>query len=237
MKYGWRGRIGLLVPSTNRVIENDFHRMIPPGVSVHTARMKSRVAGLCKEAAISTAEEAMPNAVPQVMDAKVDIVVFGVTSASYIKGKGYDQELIRKMETIAGVPATTSSTAVVNGLKFMEVRKVAMATPYPEDYDRAVSNLLVNNGFDLVKLVGGQLEEKSCEEAYRRGKEADTHDADCVFISCTDFETIDIIEDLERDLSKPVMTVNQATVWDVLKRLKIGDSIDGYGSLLKKPRI
>jgi maleate cis-trans isomerase len=37
--YGWRGRIGLLVPSINTTMETEFWRIAPEGVSVHTARI------------------------------------------------------------------------------------------------------------------------------------------------------------------------------------------------------
>jgi maleate isomerase len=63
-------------------------------------------------------------------------------------------------------------------------------------------------------------------------------EADGIFIACTNFRCSDVIEEIEKDSGKPVITANQATAWHLMKLLKINDPIEGYGKLLRKvPRV
>ena len=69
---------------------------------------------------------------------------------------------------------------------------------------------------------------------YRHGKAADTPDADGVLIPCTAFPTVDILEALEEDLGKPVVSANQATMWKAAAMAGIGEKLEGLGSLMRK---
>ena len=71
---------------------------------------------------------------------------------------------------------------------------------------------------------------------YRLAKAVDTPDSDGVFISCTGFDALDVIEALEQDLGKPVVTSNQAAYWMCFRMAGIGEPIQGYGRLMREPR-
>jgi len=71
------------------------------------------------------------------------------------------------------------------------------------------------------------------ESAYIAAKEINVPEAEAIFISCTAWRTIEIIDLLEKDLGKPVITSNQATMWAILKSLNI-HGVEGYGQLLKQ---
>jgi maleate isomerase len=160
-----------------------------------------------------------------------------------MKGKGHDERLIKEMEEATHVPCTTTSTAVMAAFKHLGIKKLSLATPYPLDVNEIEKKFLEDNGFEVVKCDGldlvdafGILINVSPNVLYRLAKAIDVPEADGVFISCTGLDAMDIIEPLERDLGKPVVTSNQASYWLAFKMARMGEPIHGYGKLLSIPR-
>jgi maleate cis-trans isomerase len=56
--------------------------------------------------------------------------------------------------------------------------------------------------------------------------------ADACFLSCTNIQSMEIVEALERELGRPVVTSNQATLWYCLRTLGLPDAVPGLGQLL-----
>ena len=117
--------------------------------------------------------------------------------------------------------------------------KVAVATPYIDEVNEKEREFLEANGFQVVNIKGLQIEEnleigrQPPEVAYRLAKDVDRPEAEAVFISCTNFRTIEVIAALEADLGKPVLSSNTATLWASLKSLRIREKLLGLGSLLE----
>jgi maleate isomerase len=237
--YGRRGRIGLILPSSNTVIEAEFWKMLPEGVSVHASRMK--LDRVTVESLIQMEKE-IDFAVDRVMDTDPDIVVFGCTTGSLIKGVGYDLDVADRIQSHSKKPAVTTSTAVLEALRALQIRRLSVATPYIEELNQKEMDFLEGNGFRIVSLkgldaseiAGGRIGRHQPRVAFELGKQAFRKDSDGLFISCTGFRTIEVISLLEKDLGKPVITSNQATLASALKRLKVTDRIKGYGFLLEK---
>jgi maleate isomerase len=239
---GWRGRIGLLVPSTNFTVEVEFYRTLPEGVSVHTARCVLRDVEREDEKiqALIDMGKNVIKAAKEVADIRPKVITWACTSGSFIKGLGYDQELIEGIEKETGIKALTTSTAVVMALRELNVARIAVATPYNLEInekekiflEQSIPGLRVTGirGLGILKAVDkGNLEPKS---AFIAAREVDSPEAECVFISCTAWRTFEIIHILEHDLKKPVVTSNQASLWASLKVLGI-HGIKGYGQLLE----
>jgi len=241
--YGWRGRIGLIVPSTNTTCEMEFHKLIPEGVSIHTSRCflpedktpEDRIVSVIKMS------EGLLEAAKRVSSVEPDIVVWACTVGSFIKGKGYDVDLIENIEKAINVPVITTSTAVSKAIHKLRVKNIAMATPYIDEinlkekafFEESIPGLRIVNmkGLEIVNnLPKGRL---FPESAYLAAKEVDIDSADSIFISCTNWRTLEIIDILEKDLKKPVMSSVQATIWLTFKKLGLSN-IEGYGELLKK---
>ena len=149
--------------------------------------------------------------------------------------------MIRDVEKATGKKALTTSTAVVAALKELKVKKVAVATPYIREIYEEEKIFLKESipGLKITEIQGlgimkgydkGILDPVS---AYTAAREVDSQEADCVFISCTAWRTFEIIQTLEDDLKKPVVTSNQATLWASLKAIGI-QGITGHGRLLKE---
>jgi maleate isomerase len=116
------------------------------------------------------------------------------------------------------------------------VRRLALGTPYPDAISAAGRTYWQAAGLDVVayhRLDGvANIYEETEERAYALGRAADSGDADAVLISGTGLHTAGIVERLERDLGKPVVTSQTATLWHALRAMGIQDRVRGYGRLL-----
>ncbi|MFA4639931.1 maleate cis-trans isomerase family protein [Pyrococcus kukulkanii] len=226
--FGWRGRFGLIVPSSNTTMEMEFHRYIPEGISLHTARMPLRNVNeeeLTKMATFAT------DAAKLLADAGVELIVFGCTSGSFIGGRDFEKEIEMKIEEEVNIETFTTSTAVIEALNVLDIQSLLVITPYIEGINQKEKEFLEANGFEVLDIRGlgiednleiGKLEPYT---AYRLAKATFIDEADGIFISCTNWRTFEIIEKLESDLRVPVVTSNQATLWMALRALDVRDEL------------
>jgi len=170
-----------------------------------------------------------------------DVIGWFCTAGSFLKGKGRNAELIREMEAATGVTCTTTSTAMMAAFHQLGMRRIAMCTPYPLPVNDIEKAFLESNGFSVVKCDGLDIEDNnvithlSPTVLYRLAREVDTPEADGIFISCTGLDALDVIDALERDLGKPVVTSNQASFWLAFRLAGVGDANPGYGRLMSLP--
>jgi maleate isomerase len=245
--YGWRARIGLIVPSTNSTIEVEFHRLVPEGVSVHTARMYLEWAQDedTHNAHVIMNEDAM-RAARALATVNPNVIVYGCTGGSFFEGPDYHKALADELFHVSKVRVVTTSTAVLVALNTLGIRKVAVATPYPDALNEAEEEFLVNNGYEVKNLKGlgllttgtgmgpRRLGTTYPGDVYRHAIATDVPDSEGIFISCTDFRALDVVDKLEKDTGKPVITSNQVTIWHTLRTLGIRDPIKGFGRLLEQ---
>jgi maleate isomerase len=230
--YGTRVKIGLIVPSINDAIEPEFNALQLKNISIHSTRV------LLTSGTIEGEKEMLEGiepAVKLIAGAGVSLIVFACTTGSLINGKGWDRELIQTIEKLSGIPATTTSTALLKVLSTFNITKVALALPYPEELNQLEKKFLETEGIKVVCMKGlgmTNVQEVSLDTIYQLALEVDTPQAEAVFISCTGLKTLPIIEKLEKKLDKLVFSSNTATFWDAMKILKVNQPIRGYGSLL-----
>jgi maleate isomerase len=237
---GSRGRIGVVVIDSSRNMEPEFHAMCPPGVSVYSTRIalpQCDVNGLTE----MTQSGELEQCVRLLAAARPDSIIYAGMSASFLKGPGWDQLLIQRMEKASGgIPCTTSTTAVVAALRELGIRRISVATPYLEEIDKLLCGYLGQIGFEIVRIKGLRIREpigisnQSPEIVYGLVKEVDRPESEGIFISCTDFAAGTVVEDLERELKKPVVAAIQASFWHVLKLAHVSGAIEGFGALLKR---
>lgn len=222
--YGYRGRLGLIVPSSNTTNESGFWEWAPEGITIQSARM--RLEGVNVADLIDMAAD-IESAVADIATVEVDAIAFGWTTGSLVKGAGYDEEIRATIEETASVPGIATSTAIMQAFDVVGARSLAIAKPYTEAINNREVEFLEDNGYEVVDITGLDIEpnvgigQQHPETAYRLSHRIDTADADAVFISCTNFRTFEVIEQLERDLGKPVISSNSATFWAALNLLDI----------------
>lgn len=242
MEYwvGTRARLGLIAVDSSRNIEPEFYVMCPRGVSVHTTRIAlpwCDVEGLTEMGESEELERCVRLLVP----ARPDSIVYGGTSVSFLKGPGWDQALIKSMEKVSdGIPCTTTTTAAVAALRELKIKKISVATPYLDEVNQRLSEYFTQVGFEILKIKGLQIDEPIAisnqvpETVYRLAKEVDTPESEGIFIPCSGFRTGAVVEDLEKDLRKPVVAAIQASFWHALRLARVGDAIEGFGILLQR---
>jgi maleate isomerase len=245
--YGWRARIGIIIPSVNTTFEPECNRMAIDGVSFHFSRMT--IGDLSVDGLRKMDSEALEKG-KELAAAGVDLVVFGCTSGSFIDGMAHDKKISQDLEAETGISAFTTSQAVLRALQSLSIKKFAIATPYSEElnirqkeyFEAAGLKVTTIEGLGLVKktpsfpLASRPVSHIGLQEpsvAYKLARKVDSKLAQAILISCTNFRTLEIIEKLERDLKKPVVTSIQATVWASLQVLSICEPLSGFGSLLK----
>jgi maleate isomerase len=188
-----------------------------------------------------TANDELERAAEKLKWAEVDIILFACTSGSFIHGLGWDRELIARIEAAAGTPATTTSTAVISALNAVGASRVTLCTPYTDDINRIEAEYFAANGFPVVAASGLQLDmdrdiaRLGPQDAQVQVARTDVPEADCIFISCTDYHVLDAIDQIEAQHGKPVVTSNQAGAWGALRAMGITDAVPGAGRLLTLP--
>lgn len=232
--YGWRAKVGVILPSLNVTMEPEFYRMAPEGVTFHFTRMF--LAEGTKEGLELMHKDVEP-CTKLLMTAEVDLILFGCTTGSLVGGVGWDTKIIKQIEDISKIKAITTSTAVVDVLKAFNFRKLTIGTPYIDEVNQLEKRFLEDTGFtvnDIVGLnytTGAQLHKEDAETTYNFVRRLKLDNADCIFLSCTDFHSLDAIKYLERDIGLPVVTSNTASMWSVLKHLGIRADMEQYGKI------
>jgi maleate isomerase len=169
-------------------------------------------------------------------EVKPDFVALSHTAVSYMNGFANEPVLLARLSALAGVPAITAARAVSEALRHLGARRVAIATPYSEAIGVASQAYWQAAGFDIVarrQLAGVvNIYDESEERALTLGREADVPGAEAVLISGTGLPTVGVVERLERELGKPVVTSQTATLWCALRALGVKGPVRGFGRLL-----
>jgi len=216
-------------------MEHEFNVMRPREATVHVARMRLKEVTLSK---LKGMEKEIEPATLRLSDAKVDVIGFGCTSGSLFRGLGHDKEIVTKIEKATGIPAIATAGAVVDALKALKLSRISVATPYTEEINSLERRFLEENGFVIQKIQGLGLKdnlkigEQSPRTVYELVKEVDKVWSDGVFVSCTNFRTIEVVSRLEEELKKPVVSSNTATLWAMLKKIQYVKPALGWGRLL-----
>lgn len=166
-----------------------------------------------------------------------DVVLFGCTSGSCIKGFGFDKECIERIERACGWKGLTTSTAVLEAYQALGLKKTVVMTPYPEETNEAEKKFLEDNGLEVTSITGigfnrdGDFGHPSKRHLYRNAMKLKTEGAEVFFLSCMGLATMELVQMLEEDLGMPVITSHQASLWACLRHAGIKDKLPGLGKL------
>ena len=233
-----RARIGLIIPSVNRMTEPQFHHYAPEGLGVYVAR--GRVAGQPGKT-VSELTDEIAHAAETLADAGPDLIVFHCTNTSMKEGADGEARIINLIHKTTGIEALSTSSLINDALRVLGLKKLVLLSPYMSN--TPIIDYLNAAGIDVVRDVALKCKTAADFEAVtpqrwlELARDNDTPEADGIFLSCTNTTQIEAVVAIEEALGKPVVNSNQAVLWGCLKRLKakLGDDepMPKLGRLMK----
>ena len=218
-------RIGLLVPSSNAVMEVELYRSLPDDITVHTSHIYRASAAVDAQAMAETGRNAA-RAASSLSQTELALIVYGHTASSFVGGRAGDADIARMVGEAAGAPAVTAAMAAVECLRSVGAKRIWLAAPYPTGPTRAAADFLGAHGFEVLSTEclgvahGPDLKHVPLQAAYDVALRAAANgDADALFMSGTGVHTIGVVGALEKTLGKPVITANLAALWGALQHL------------------
>jgi maleate isomerase/arylmalonate decarboxylase len=240
-----RARFGVLVPFTNSNLEPDFALLRPDGVSLHVARMggydRDAVPDAAQMHGLGAADLDAP--LELLTGVRPDVIFYGCTSATLTHGATFDRDLAARIKAQSGALTVTAAGALVHALRTLGASQIGFASPYvPAINDLAVDFLATEGITTVARSEVSETLDNDGQGAltpdlvFDLGLRADHPEAQAIVLSCTDMRAVEVLARLERALGKPVVTSNQAMMFQALQLAGMEDARDGYGMLLARRR-
>jgi maleate isomerase len=245
--WGWRARIGLLQAAPDMCEEAEFMAMAPPGVSIHTTRVPFH--GMWQGATLDPNIGANPLRAylePPVLDdaaellayAPVQCMCLAFTNTSFLGTVDDDRRLMRRLEQrTREIPVIDTCLAVLAALQVLGARRLAFINPpwVGTAITQAGAAYFGGAGLEVVLAQSAELPHDPRDihpgTLYEWARAHVPAGADAVFVGGNGFRAIGMIEALEEDLQRPVLTANQVLFWYALRRTGSGARVSGYGRI------
>lgn len=241
-----RARLGVLVPFTNSNLEPDMALLAPPGMTVHVARMggydADEIPNETQMQDLGATDLDDPLAL--LSGVKPDVIMYGCTSATLTHGPAFDVSLAQKIKRLSGAASVTAAGSLVLALRFLGVARIGFASPYVAVINDLAVAFLDDQGIKTVARhdVPDVLDNDgqgalTPDHVFEMGQKADHLDAQAIVLSCTDMRSVETLQELEDTLGKPVISSNQALMFATLTALRMPEPVEGFGRLLRAPRL
>jgi maleate isomerase len=227
-------RIGLIIPSSNRMVEQEMVRHVPAGVTAHVARLRMTGA---HRGPLDALLPRVAEAAATLTDARCDVVAFHCTSNSTAEGVAGDDKLLGALRRSGASHVTTTASALRHAFDALGARRIVLLTPYSQHTTDEEAEFLREAGYEVLHARGFALagSDEYCATPAQfwrdRAVEAARPDADVYFLSCANISTVPVIEAIEQRLGRPVVSSNQAVIWHALRLLGIADRRNCFGRL------
>jgi maleate isomerase len=241
-------RIGQIVPSSNTTMETEIPAILRAREAVeaerftfHSSRM--RMQHVTKEE-LAKMDADSDRCALELADARVDVLGYACLVAIMSMGLGYhkkSEERLHGRTVEAGGPApvVTSAGALVDGLKAIGAKKVAILTPYMKPLTQLVVDYIEHEGIEVLDSIS--LEVSNNLEVgllnplapVEHTKKLNTANVDAIVASaCVQMPSLASIQQIEDRAGMPVLSSSVATTYMMLKKLGLKTYAPGFGSLL-----
>jgi maleate cis-trans isomerase len=234
--FGWRKRIGYIGPTVMEVVPFDFYRYAPDGIGLvgvtcsvedwSSDKFEKEIGQITTAAAYLGARA-------------VDFIIHGGGPLTAARGKGYEDTIIKEIEAAAKVPATTGVRAAMEALRHVGARRIAIASPYADRHNQALSAYLELHDFEPVRVEGMNVPFKRLSSVapadirrFAGGVSARAPRCDALYLPCPQWQAAQVVDALERESGLPAIAYSHASFFAAFKALAIKDPIRGHGRLL-----
>ena len=230
-------KIGLLALSTDLTIEKDFNSIchkLPLDIFVNRIHNENP---LTTENLLKMYEQIEPITEKILPGEKINTIAYACTSGTIAIGEDKVKEKIQLAKP--GCHVTTPITSAIKAFNKMNVKKISVLTPYPESVNKTISEYLVKKSIDVISFSTfnldldvdfARIDPKYLAEILTK---LDIQDSDALFVSCTALPALEILDEVEQKINKPVFSSNQTLIWDTIRSAGYKNSIMGYGKLLR----
>ena len=236
--YGHIGRVGFLSPGIiDETLSGQFYRMASPGVTLVRTSLELRDVTVEEvNAALAKTERAAA----ELGKYRPDCIVFGGSPTVAVPGHGSDKIIVEKIERASGRRAFAAQAAAIEALQKYGAKKLAVATPFPDNVNALVKGFLEKSGFEILSIRSSgvdyvDLSLTPLQTSWELGKRVfeEARHADALYFPGAPQPCVDIIEPLEKELGTFVISSLQASLWKALQILRYQVPVEGYGRLLR----
>ena len=161
------------------------------------------------------------------------------TSLTFYRGSDFHDQLLERLRAMTGLPVSTMSQAVVDGLRHFGARRIVVATAYADDVNDRLKAFLIAQGFEVLVLEGfgligfGEPGSKSEADIIALGCKVCTAapEAEGLLISCGGLRTLGVAKPLEERHGIPVVSSTQAAFWAAMRLVGESGRVGGRGRL------
>ena len=231
-------KVGLIALSTDQTIEGDFNNIcknLPLEIFINRIHNQNP---LTKEN-LQKMESDLQSVTNKILPGeRLNAVAYGCTSGTIAIGENKIQKKILLSKPNCYV--TNPITATIKAFKLMNIKKIALFTPYPDDVNKTIldyfasRNIVVTSFASLNLNLDSEFANVDPNYILELLSKIETKDAEALFISCTALSVLNILNQLESSIKKPVLSSNQTLIWDTIRSIGYKSPIKGYGKLLEK---
>ena len=230
-------KAGLIALSTDQTIEGDFNNIcknLPLDIFINRIHNQNP---LTKENLLKMQDDLESVANKILPDEKIKTIAYGCTSGTIAIGEDTVKEKILLAKP--GCYVTTPVTSAIKAFKKMNIKKIALFTPYPDAVNKTILEYFIKKNIEVLSFASLNLnldsEFANVDPNYilEISSKLETENADALFISCTALPVLNILDKLEQKIKKPVLSSNQTLIWDTIRSVGYESPIKGYGKLLE----
>ncbi|HEX3733085.1 MAG TPA: maleate cis-trans isomerase [Mycobacteriales bacterium] len=168
-----------------------------------------------------------------------DSVMWAGTGSSFVYGLDGAQRHVDELSGAASVPASSTSLAFIHAVRALDLQRVAVSASYPVEVTDLFGQFLADAGIEVVNLAAAEI--ATATEVGQLGGKAvidlivgyDHPEAEAMLVPDTAMRTFGLVNDVEEQIGKPVLTANQVTIWEGLRLAGDHRTVPNAGALLR----
>ena len=235
--FGENGRIGVIVPANNAVLEPELGTYLPPGVALYATRILAK-GNLTPEAVVAMEGE-VGRAVDELAATGVDVIVYADMVTTCIMEDGWNEARTSAIAADCDIPCISAWTALRDALSVLGVSRFALGTPYPAAIHDLARPFFKNKGFTVTDDVTlditamAEVPKVSPDRLHGLVRSLDCTETEAIVLLATDLPTLASIKALEAAVGLAVLSSNSCLLWSALRTIGVDTVVPALGQLIK----